>query len=98
MDDWNRFCAGTAAALPQFHEHVRHLAGQIADLHHDDLTRLARLIVDVADAMRKAPLAHNEAIGLEVATRNLAGWNFAGQFPASWRRFRRPGGYGRQQT
>ncbi len=68
MDDWNRFCAGTAAALPQFHEHVRHLAGQIADLHHDDLTRLARLIVDVADAMRKAPLAHNEAIGLEVAT------------------------------
>jgi len=68
MDDWNRFCAGTAAALPQFHEHVRHFAGQIADLHHNDLTRLARLILDVADAMRKAPLAHNEAIGLEVAT------------------------------
>jgi chemosensory pili system protein ChpA (sensor histidine kinase/response regulator) len=68
MDDWNRFCAGTAAALPQFHEHVRHLAGQIADLHHNDLTRLARLILDVADATRKAPLAHNEAIGLEVAT------------------------------
>ena len=68
MDDWNRFCAGTAAALPQFHEHVRHFAGQIADLHHNDLTRLAQLILDVGDGLRKSPLAHSEAGGLEVAT------------------------------
>jgi chemosensory pili system protein ChpA (sensor histidine kinase/response regulator) len=68
MDDWNRFCAGTAAALPQFHEHIRHLAGQVAELGHDDLSRLAALAVDTADSLRKAPLSHNEAIGLELAT------------------------------
>jgi chemosensory pili system protein ChpA (sensor histidine kinase/response regulator) len=68
MDDWNRFCAGTAAALPQFHDHLRHLVGQIGDLGQNDLARLARLVLEATDALRRAPLGHNEALGLEMAT------------------------------
>ncbi len=68
MDDWNRFCAGTAAALPQFHDRIRQVAVQIAELHHTDLTRLATVIIGTADHLRKAPLSHNESIALELAT------------------------------
>jgi len=68
MEDWNRFCAGTAAALPQFHDRVRALSGQVTALHHPDLARLAQAVLSTADYLRKEPLSHNETIGLEVAT------------------------------
>jgi len=68
MEDWNRFCAGTAAALPQFHDRVRALSGQVTALHHPDLARLVQAVLSTADYLRKEPLSHNEAIGLEVAT------------------------------
>ena len=68
MDDWNRFCAGTAAALPQFHDHVRQLAAHVEELHLPDFSRLARLIAETADELRLTPLSHNEALGLEMAT------------------------------
>jgi chemosensory pili system protein ChpA (sensor histidine kinase/response regulator) len=68
MEDWNRFCAGTAAALPQFHDRIRQVAMQVAELHHPDLARLATVIVSTADHLRKSPLSHNEAIALELAT------------------------------
>ena len=68
MDEWNRFCAGTAAALPQFHDRIRQVAAQVAELHHSDLARLATVIVSTADQLRKEPLTHTESIGLELAT------------------------------
>jgi chemosensory pili system protein ChpA (sensor histidine kinase/response regulator) len=68
MDDWNRFCAGTAAGLPQFHDRLRQLVSRIDELKHVDLSRLAKLILSAADELRKAPLSHNDTLGLEVAT------------------------------
>lgn len=68
MEDWNRFCAGTAAALPQFHDRIRALAGQVAGLGNADLTRLLNVVLSTADYLRKEPLSHNESIGLELAT------------------------------
>jgi chemosensory pili system protein ChpA (sensor histidine kinase/response regulator) len=68
MEDWNRFCAGTAAALPQFHDRVRQLAERVDELKHADLSRLVKAILETADELRRMPLAHNEALGLEMAT------------------------------
>jgi chemosensory pili system protein ChpA (sensor histidine kinase/response regulator) len=68
MDEWNRFCAGTAAALPQFHDHARELSGRIEGLQQTDVSRLARVVLGAADELRRAPLAHNEALALEMAT------------------------------
>jgi chemosensory pili system protein ChpA (sensor histidine kinase/response regulator) len=68
MEDWNRFCAGTAAALPQFHDRIRSLASQLTGLHNADLSRLGSIVLSTGDYLRKEPLSHNEAIGLEVAT------------------------------
>ena len=68
MDDWNRFCAGTAAGLPQFHDRIRQVSSRTDELKHADLSRLARLILATADELRKAPLSHNDTLGLEVAT------------------------------
>ncbi|HZV53417.1 MAG TPA: Hpt domain-containing protein [Rhodocyclaceae bacterium] len=68
MDDWSRFCAGTAAALPQFHDRVRQLATRVGELQHAELTHLAAIILATTGDLRKAPLSHNEALGLEMAT------------------------------
>jgi chemosensory pili system protein ChpA (sensor histidine kinase/response regulator) len=68
MEDWNRFCAGTAAALPQFHDRIRELVARAEGLQHPDLSRLGRIIVGTADELRRTPLVHNEALALEMAT------------------------------
>jgi chemosensory pili system protein ChpA (sensor histidine kinase/response regulator) len=68
MDEWNRFCAGTAAALPQFHDHIRDLSGRVEGLQQADISRLARIILGTADELRRTPLAHSEALALEMAT------------------------------
>ncbi len=68
MEDWNRFCAGTASALPQFHDRVRDLVGRIDELKQQDLSRLGKAILGTADELRRAPLNHNEALALEMAT------------------------------
>jgi len=68
MEDWNRFCAGTAAALPQFHDRIRELVACAEGLQHPDLSRLGRIIVGTADELRRTPLVHNEALALEMAT------------------------------
>jgi chemosensory pili system protein ChpA (sensor histidine kinase/response regulator) len=68
MEDWNRFCAGTAAALPQFHDRVRQLTERVGELHHADLSRLANAVLGTADELRRTPLAHNDALALEMAT------------------------------
>lgn len=68
MDDWNRFCAGAAAALPQFHDRTRQLVGRAEELQNQDISRLGGFILATADELRRAPLSHNEALGLEMAT------------------------------
>jgi len=68
MEDWNRFCAGTAAALPQFHDRLRELIGRAESLQHPELSRLGRLILGTTDELRRTPLAHSETLALEMAT------------------------------
>ncbi|HTY99692.1 MAG TPA: Hpt domain-containing protein, partial [Rhodocyclaceae bacterium] len=68
MDDWNRFCAGTAAALPQFHDRLSRLVTQAQALHQHDIPRLVASLAAVADLLRKNPLRQDEAIAIEVAT------------------------------
>jgi chemosensory pili system protein ChpA (sensor histidine kinase/response regulator) len=68
MDDWNRYCAGTVAALAQFHVHIRDITVRIGELSQSDLSRLASSVLGVVEELRKAPSRQNEAVGIETAT------------------------------
>jgi len=67
-DDWNRLCAGTAAALPPFHERTAKIAEEGAATGQPDYTRLTAAILEQADQLRRDPSRHNESMGLEIAT------------------------------
>jgi chemosensory pili system protein ChpA (sensor histidine kinase/response regulator) len=67
-EDWNRFCAGVAVALPQFDENVKTLASATARLAHDELSALGSALAQVAQWLRRNPLAHGDADAMEVAT------------------------------
>jgi chemosensory pili system protein ChpA (sensor histidine kinase/response regulator) len=67
-DDWNRLCAGTAAALPPFHERTAKIAGEGAATGQPDYTRLTAAILEQTDQLRRDPSRHNEVLALEMAT------------------------------
>jgi len=67
-DDWNRLCAGTAAALPPFHERVAKIAEEGAATGQPDYTRLTAAILEQTDQLRRDPARHNEVMALELAT------------------------------
>ncbi|MBK9018477.1 MAG: hypothetical protein IPL72_00140 [Sulfuritalea sp.] len=67
-DDWNRLCAGTAAALPPFHEHTAKIAEEGAATGQADYRRLTAAILDTADQLRRDPARHDEFMALEIAT------------------------------
>ena len=67
-DDWNRLCAGTAAALPPFHERVAKIAEEGAATAQPDYARLTAAILGQADQLRRDPSRHNEPLALEMAT------------------------------
>ena len=75
-EDWNRYSAGTAIALPQFHERAMQLISQVRELGQVDLSRLIAALAAVANMLRKQPLQnHNETVALEVATALLLAEN-----------------------
>jgi chemosensory pili system protein ChpA (sensor histidine kinase/response regulator) len=67
-DDWNRLCAGTAAALPPFHERTAKIADEGKATGQADYQRLTAAILDIADHLRRDPSRHTEAMALEMAT------------------------------
>jgi chemosensory pili system protein ChpA (sensor histidine kinase/response regulator) len=67
-DDWNRLCAGTAAALPPFHEHAAKIAEEGAATGQADYRRLTAAILETADQLRRDPARHDEVMALEIAT------------------------------
>ncbi|MFA4969597.1 MAG: Hpt domain-containing protein, partial [Sulfuritalea sp.] len=67
-EDWNRLCAGTAAALPPFHERTAKIAEEGAATGQPDYTRLTSAILEQADQLRRDPTQHNEIMALEMAT------------------------------
>jgi chemosensory pili system protein ChpA (sensor histidine kinase/response regulator) len=67
-DDWNRLCAGTAAALPPFHERAAKIAEEGAATGQADYARLTAAILEHTDQLRRDPARHNEVVALEIAT------------------------------
>ena len=67
-DDWNKLCAGSAVALPPFHEKVAQIYERGEALEHVDIVRLSAAIVELTDALRRDPSQHTDAMALEVAT------------------------------
>ena len=65
---WNKFCAGAAAALPQFHDNAVTLASKGGGLINDHLARLVASIAEAAQWLRKDPLKQNDTVGMEIAT------------------------------
>jgi chemosensory pili system protein ChpA (sensor histidine kinase/response regulator) len=81
-DDWNKLCAGSAAALPPFHEKVTQMAERGSALDQPDLTRLLGATSALADALRRDPSRHTDAMALEVATALLLADNALENFDA----------------
>lgn len=67
-DDWNRLSAGTAAALPPFHERMTKIAEEAAATRQPAYTRLAEAIRRQADLLRRDPTRHSDTLALEMAT------------------------------
>ncbi|RTL55593.1 MAG: hybrid sensor histidine kinase/response regulator [Rhodocyclaceae bacterium] len=66
QEDWDRFCSGTAAALPPFHEASQRIVELADGLERMDVTRLAAAIGNGANLLRKNPLAYHEALAEEM--------------------------------
>ncbi|MBU0753140.1 MAG: Hpt domain-containing protein [Gammaproteobacteria bacterium] len=67
-DHWNRYCAGTTAALAQFRDGTAQLVGRIGQLGQPEVSRLAAAIQETADGLATAPAGQGDAAALELAT------------------------------
>jgi chemosensory pili system protein ChpA (sensor histidine kinase/response regulator) len=65
---WNKFCAGAAVALPQFHDSAANLAGRGEKLVNESLQRLVASVAETAQWLRKDPLKQSETVAMEIAT------------------------------
>ncbi|MBN9420896.1 MAG: hybrid sensor histidine kinase/response regulator [Candidatus Accumulibacter sp. 66-26] len=72
---WNRFCAGSAQALPQFRENAGALSHTVEQLGHTDYRRLAQAIAAAANWLADQPTRQSEALAMEVATAILLAQN-----------------------
>ncbi len=68
MEHWDQFSAGLASALPPFHESTARMVALGETIKQVDLMRLLAAIANVANMLRKDPLAHTDSIALELAT------------------------------
>lgn len=72
---WNKFCAGAAVSLPQFHDNAVTLASKGGGLINDHLARLVAGIAGAAQWLRKDPLKQSDATAMEIATALLLAEN-----------------------
>ena len=72
---WNKFCAGAAVALPQFHDNAVALSGKGGDKINSDLARLLASVAQIAQWLRKDPLKQGDAAAMEIATALLLAEN-----------------------
>ncbi|MFY9329193.1 MAG: response regulator, partial [Georgfuchsia sp.] len=80
IDNWEKFCAGAAIALPRFHEQSAQLLTLAQKLGHVDLARLVAALANAANLLRKNPLLHSDALADEVATALLLTGNAVNRF------------------
>jgi chemosensory pili system protein ChpA (sensor histidine kinase/response regulator) len=74
-DAWNKFCAGTAQALPVFKEQALALSALVEQLGHTDYRRLAQAIVAATNWLNEEAARYSEALAMEVATALLLAQN-----------------------
>ena len=67
-ETWNKFCAGTAQALPLFKEHANNLSALVDQLGNTDFRRLAQAIAAAAKWLADDGSRHSEALAMEIAT------------------------------
>ena len=65
---WNKFCAGSAAALPIFKDSANGLASLVERLGHTDFRRLVQAIGAAATWLAEDAARHSEALAMEIAT------------------------------
>ncbi len=65
---WNKFCAGSGAALSGFVEQAKNCAPLTASVGHTDLKRLGQGLAATATWLAEDPSRQNEAVAMEVAT------------------------------
>ncbi|MBL8471401.1 MAG: Hpt domain-containing protein [Rhodocyclaceae bacterium] len=67
-DAWNRFSAGAAIGLPQFHDRISTLNERVGELREEGIARLAGALLEVAVSLRKNPLLQSDSLSMELAT------------------------------
>ncbi len=86
-DHWNRFCAGTSAALAQFRDGSAQLMSRLGELGSAEISQLAAAVNDAADALHADPSRHNDATALELATALLLLESALENFPETGHEF-----------
>ena len=65
---WNKFCTGSASALPTFEQHAQTCAALANEIGHTDLKRLGQGFGALASWLAESPARHNDVVAMEVAT------------------------------
>ena len=65
---WNKFCTGSASALPVFDQHAQTCAELTGEIGHTDLKRLGQSFGALANWLSEDPKRHNDSVAMEVAT------------------------------
>ena len=65
---WNKFCTGSASALPTFEKQAQTCAALTNEIGHTDLKRLGQGFGALASWLAESPARHNDAVAMEVAT------------------------------
>ena len=67
-ESWNRFCAGAAVALPQFHEQLGELVQRLEPMRLAQVDRLLSSLSEAIQWLRADPLRLSDDFSMEVAT------------------------------
>ncbi len=65
---WNKFCTGSASALPAFEQHAQTCTALANEIGHTDLKRLGQGFGALASWLAESPARHNDTVAMEVAT------------------------------
>ena len=74
-ESWNKFCAGSAPALPMFRENAGALLVLVGQLGHTDFRRLGQAISAAANWLADDASRHSDAMAMEMATAILLAQN-----------------------
>ena len=77
---WNKYCAGTQQALPQFRDNAATLAAAVDELGHTDFRRLTQAISAAAQWLAEDATRHGDTLAMEIATAILLAQNAQANF------------------